>query len=48
MQPEFDYEAVLTSWVSILRIAETVYKCVANTNTTAHSQKKHEHSKNIR
>ena len=29
----------LTSWVSIFRIAETVYKCVANTNTTAQGQK---------
>ena len=34
MQPELDYEAV-----SILRIAEKVYKHVANTNTTAHGQK---------
>ena len=39
MQPEFDYEAVLTSWVSILGIDETVYKCVVNTSTTAHGQK---------
>ena len=42
MQPEFeefDYKAVLTGWVSILRIAETVYKCAANTSTTAHGQK---------
>ena len=39
MQPEFDYEAVLTGWVSIFRIAETVYKCAANTSTTAHGQK---------
>ena len=31
----FDYEAVF-----IFRIAETVYKCVANTNTTAYGQKK--------
>ena len=31
----FDYEAVY-----IFRIAETVYKYVANTNTTAHGQKK--------
>ena len=26
--------------VSVLKISETVYKCVANTNTTAHGQKK--------
>ena len=39
MQPEFDYEAVLTGWVSIFRIVETIYKCVANTSTTAHGQK---------
>ena len=35
VQLEFDYRAV-----SIFRIAETVYKCVANINTTAHGRKK--------
>ena len=29
----------LTGLVSIFRIAEKVYKCIANTNTTAHRQK---------
>ena len=38
MQLEFDYEAV--SIFSIFRIAEKVYECVANTNATAHKQKK--------
>ena len=42
MLAAFDYEAVF-----IFRIAETVYKCIDNTKTTAYRTEEDEHTNKI-